>query len=312
MAKVSRLAVIKATLTVIFWGSSFIATKIALQEISPFTVIWLRFAMGWAVLGVAAYLRHQLNLPEKSALGYLALLGFLGITFHQWLQSTGLVTSQASTTAWIVASTPIFIALLGWAGLREQLDLVDLLGILLAAVGVICVVTQGNFSLLLQGSFGVPGDRLILISALNWAIFSVLSRHGLRDFPPAQMMFYVIGFGWLFLSLPFILTQGYQEMALLTVKGWLSLGFLGLFCSGLAYIFWYDALKVMPASRLGVFLYLEPIVAVFLAQGMLAEKIRLVSLLGGGMILFGVWLVNRSRGTLEESMGNSSASPQRT
>ena len=84
-----------------------------MREVSPVTVVWLRFAIGVAVLGAVVIARKQFSIPRGRELGYLILLGFIGISFHQWLQSTGLVTAQASTTAWIVATTPIFIALLG-------------------------------------------------------------------------------------------------------------------------------------------------------------------------------------------------------
>jgi len=70
--------------------------------------------------------------------------------------------------------------------------------------------------------------------------------------------------------------------------------FLGLFCSGLAYISWYGALKIIPASQVGVLLYLEPVVAVVVAAALLGEPVLCGSLLGGGLILLGVWVVTRS------------------
>jgi len=70
--------------------------------------------------------------------------------------------------------------------------------------------------------------------------------------------------------------------------------FLGLFCSGLAYISWYGALKIIPASQVGVLLYLEPVVAVVVAAALLGEPVHFESLLGGGLILLGVWVVTRS------------------
>ena len=114
MSKSTWLPWLEATIAVTVWGGTFIATKVALRELSPAGVVWLRFAIGVAVLGAVVLLRRQLRLPTWGELGYFTLLGFIGITFHQWLQSTGLVTSQASTTAWIVATTPIFIAILSW------------------------------------------------------------------------------------------------------------------------------------------------------------------------------------------------------
>jgi drug/metabolite transporter (DMT)-like permease len=287
------LAIAEATIAVVVWGASFIATKIALQDVSPVTVVWLRFSIGLLIIAVGMFAMHQAALPQRKDLLYFALLGFLGISFHQWLQSNGLVTSQASTTAWIVTTTPIFIAILAWLFLKEHLGWLRVLGITLAFLGVLLVVTQGNLALLRQGQFGRPGDILILISAVNWAVFSVLSRRGLQSQPATRMLFYVMGFGWLFTSIQFFTTSGFQEIALLRWQGWLAIGFLGIFCSGLAYIFWYDALQALTATETGVFLYIEPLVAVVVAAILLQEQLVLASLIGGGIILIGVWLVNR-------------------
>jgi len=285
----------KVTFAVVAWGASFIATKVALQDISPVTVVWLRFGIGVFILGLAALWRGQLAFPQKKDLPYFALLGFIGITFHQWLQSTGLVTSQASTTAWIVATTPIFMAILGWLVLREKLTKLQILGITLATVGVLLVVAEGDLGTLGVGEFGSPGDILILISALNWAIFSTLSRRGLKEHSAALMMLYVMGFGWSFTSVLFFAGPGLSEIGQLTLNGWLGILFLGVACSGFAYIFWYDALQAIPATQVGAFLYLEPLVAVIVAAIVLNESILLASLVGGSTILLGVWLVNRAK-----------------
>jgi drug/metabolite transporter (DMT)-like permease len=286
-------AILKALFAVTVWGASFVATKVALQYISPSTVIWLRFATGVMILGATVLLSRQFALPQGRDWGYFAVLGFLGITFHQWLQSTGLLTAQATTTGWIIATTPIFMALLGVVILREHLVWYQIAGILLAAFGVLLVVTQGDLSSVMAGKFGTPGDFLILISTLNWAIFSALSRPGLKKHPSTLMMFYVMSFGWLFTSILFFAGSGIREVFSIPWDGWVAITFLGIFCSGVAYIFWYDALKVLPVAQTGAFLYLEPIITVIVAAFVLREAILPATLTGGITILVGVWLVNR-------------------
>ncbi len=293
MSNSKFLPYLEALFAVIVWGASFIATKVALREISPVTVVWLRFSMGIVILGFAVAVRKQFSLLNKSEWAYFALLGFLGIAFHQWLQSNGLQTSEAGTTAWIVSTTPVFMALLGWVVLREHLAWLKIIGILLAFVGVLLVISDGDFSSIALRSFGQPGDILILISAVNWSVFSVLSRRGLKAYPATLMMFYVMLFGWGFTSILFMGTQDFSEINNLTFNGWMGMAFLGIFCSGLAYIAWYDALKALSTAQTGVFLYIEPLVAVIVAFFILSEAITVASLIGGGIIIFGVWLVNR-------------------
>jgi len=294
MSNSKLLPYLEAIFAVIVWGASFIATKIALREVSPVTIVWLRFSMGVIILGIAVRMRKQFALPAGNEWAYFAFLGFLGITFHQWLQSNGLQTSEAGATAWIVATTPVFMALLGWIILKEGLGWMKALGILLAFIGVLVVVSGGRLDSISIGRFGAPGDKLILLSAINWAVFSALSRRGLRAHPASLMMFYVMSFGWLFTSLLFISTNGISELQRLTFNGWVGVSFLGVFCSGLAYIAWYDALQALSTAQTGVFLYLEPLVAVVVAFFVLGEAITTASLLGGGVILFGVWMVNRN------------------
>ncbi len=287
------LPYLEATFAAVVWGASFIATKVALDDVSPITIVWLRFGMGLLVLGAAVALRKEFSLPKKNEWAYFALLGFLGITFHQWLQSNGLQTSEAGTTAWIVATSPVFMAILGWLILKEGLSLIKIFGIALAFFGVLLVVSDGNLASISIGKFGAPGDMLILVSAINWAVVSVLSRRGLKTTSASLFVFYMMLFGWLFASVPFVGNGLYTEVHALTFNGWLGVAFLGIFCSGLAYIAWYDALQALTTASAGVFLYIEPLIAMVVALFILNEAITLASLVGGGVILFGVWLVNK-------------------
>lgn len=287
------LAYLEVLFAVTVWGGSFIATKVALREVSPITVIWLRFSMGVVILGLAVVVRKQFAWVSRNELGYFALLGFLGITFHQGIQATALRTTEAATTAWIVATTPVFIAILGAVFLRETLGAGRVFGIALAAVGVMGIVSRGNLTALGAGEAFTFGDTLVLISAVNWAVFSTLSRRGLQAHPATRMMFYVMASGWLFSSIWFFSVGGLRELPRLTLNGWLGALFLGVFCTGLAYIFWYDGLQLIPAAQVGAFLYIEPPVAVVVSALILGEPITLAALLGGALIILGVWLVNR-------------------
>src|SRR6266850_648201 len=165
---------VKAAFAVTAWGASFVATKIALRELTPVALVWARFALGIPVLGLFVLGRRQLRPMERRNFPYFLLLGFLGITLHQWLQSNGLVTSQATTTGWMVATTPLFIAVLGWLFLRERLGPKGIAGIMIAAAGVLLVVARGDPGAIVVGRLGAPGDVLIMVSAVNWAVFSVI------------------------------------------------------------------------------------------------------------------------------------------
>ena len=293
MQKTKLIPYLEALFAVIVWGASFIATKIAVGQMSPIAVVWLRFAMGIPILLIAVVMRKQFAFPKGTEWLYFALLGFLGISFHQWLQSNGLKTAQATTTAWIVSTSPAFIAILGWMILKEKLNLMQSLGIVLAMIGVLAVVSKGDLATIAVGKFGTYGDFLILISSVNWAVFSILSRRGLKNHPSTRMTFWVMTIGWLITSVAFFAGRNYLEISKLDSRGWMAMIFLGIFTTGLAYIAWFDALSSLPAAQTGAFLFVEPLTSMVVAAIILSEQITLVSILGGAVILVGIWMVNR-------------------
>lgn len=282
-------------LTVAFWGASFVALKVLLRELGPAAITVARFGIGVVFLWIVSAARGHLQRPTKGELLWLAGLGLSGISLHQWLQATGLQTASATVTSWIVASIPVFVALLGWLVLHESMDRGRVTGIVLAAAGVMLVVSNGDLRGLVAGTRGAPGDMLIVLSACNWAAFTIVSKHFMQRSSrrPATMMLYVMGFGWLS-SLAWLGVEGGGQAVLrLSAAGWWALAFLGLACSGLAYLFWYDALERIDATQAGVFLYFGPLVTAALAWPILGEPVGAAMLAGGAAILAGVWLVNR-------------------
>ena len=287
--------VIKVLLTVSFWGASFVATKVALRDVMPIVVITLRFAVGVVILFAALYRRRQRILIASGDWPILLVLGFNGIWLHQLLQSTGLAEGASATnTGWYVATTPIFTAILASLVLKEKLGLVRVIGIGLATLGVLLVVSKGQVgAAIAQGLPVTVGDYLALASSPNWAIFSVSSKPVLKRYSPTVMMTVVMTLGWLMLLPLFFATGGLDQIGRLTPAGWAGVLFLGVACSGLAYIFWYDALHEADASGVSAFLYIEPIVTVIVASIVLDEQIVPATVIGGVIILSGVWLVSR-------------------
>lgn len=283
----------KVIFAVILWGGSFIATKMTVMEATPVAVVWLRFLIGLLCLFPIMLKKGMLKISSWKEVGEYIVLGFVGISLHQWLQSNGLVTSQASTTAWIVASTPLFMVLFGWLFLKEKLTPLSGLGVVLATLGVLTVVSGGDIAGLFQNGFGAPGDLLIMLSSPNWAIYSILLRKTLQREPAVKTTFFSILFGWLLTSVQFLVGAEWQSFATLSFSGWAGIFYLGIFCTFLAYIFYYDALQKLPSVSVGAYLYLEPIVTMLIASVVLYEPITLVSLFGGALILLGISLVNK-------------------
>lgn len=302
-----RTPYIKAFITVFIWGAGFVFTKFALESFSPVFVVFTRFGIGLLLLGITVFQRKEFKFPPRKELLYLMLTGFLGVTFHQWLQATGLLTASATTTAWIVSTIPMITFIFGVIFLKENGTALNLLGIIIASGGIIWVVSQGHPKEMFSSSFTGTGDFLIVISAFNWAVFSILSRKGLRKHPPALMMLYVMFFGWLFSG--FWLLQDGQILRAGVIApqtiGVLSLLELGLLGSGIAYIFWYDALKELPAYKLSVFIYIEPIVTMILAAVLINETITPATMIGGAITIAGIIMVNQKKRSITDQQSNA-------
>jgi drug/metabolite transporter (DMT)-like permease len=238
----------------------------------------------------------------------LLVLGFLGVAFHQWLQAYALRSTSTTNTGWIIATIPIFVALLGWRFLGERMPILRILGIGLGALGVVMVISGGHPSRLLEGLRRQVGDVYILLSAINWAVFTVLSKHwlfgnvssssqeiesGSTFVRMIQAMLRLMIMGWAIILPWVIANRGLAEIQHLTGTTVGAMLFLGIACSGLAYIFWYAALTRLEATETSALLYFEPLVTQAVAWSYLGEQISLEVILGGGVILLGVWMVGR-------------------
>ncbi len=298
----------EALAAALFWGASFVATKVALREISPVTLIFLRFGMGVVILAFAVWRLRVFKLIGRRDWVLLAVLGAIGIPIHQGLQANGLVVTAATSVAWLVALTPVFTAILAWIFLSESFGATKTLGLFVAFVGAILVITKGAFTSDVLKLPSTTGDFLALASSLNWAIFTIASKPVLKRLHPTLMITYVMVLGWLLLLPFFASAQGWNEIGRLSIEGWLAVGFLGVLCSGLAYIFWYDALARLEASQTAAFIYIEPLVTVVVAAIVLGEFFTPIAFIGGLTILIGVYLVNRSRASRALAPGETKVS----
>jgi drug/metabolite transporter (DMT)-like permease len=302
-------------LAAVFWGASFVATKTVLQDLSPATITVSRFGLGLLVIFLMIGPKRVRKAFTREIVVSAVILGFLGITFHQWLQANGLKTAQATIGSWIVATIPIFVALLGRFALGERLGFLRSLGIGIASIGALFVIGKGNPISLLNGRVGTIGDLLFVISAVNWAVFTVISRGTMsrqksrevkRTYSVSQdtntsgddplgFMFVVMMFGWIFSLFWLVLDGGWGKLFVMQSQSVYSLIFLGIASSGLAYAFWFGGLQNIQAAQAGAFLYIEPFVTAALAWPILGERMSSSAFLGGGAIIVGVWLVNRPK-----------------
>jgi RarD protein len=275
---------------VILWGNSFIATKLALRELNPQTIILLRLIFGIALLVVfAIYTKKDftLNLKNHGAIFILALIA----VFHLWIQVTGLEYTSAASTGWIVGVTPVFMAILSTIFFKEKLSKTKIIGIIVAFSGLLLLVSRSNMSNI--KFIEQKGDLLVLASAFTWSVYSLVNKKISLKYPPMMTILFLFIMMAVIIS-PFTVTrQSINAVIHLSLIGWVSILFLGIFCSGIAYVLWAKSLKELEATKVGSFLYLEPFVTVFSAWIILSETITVTIILSGLIITAGVILVNR-------------------
>jgi drug/metabolite transporter (DMT)-like permease len=278
----------------ILWALSFVYIKVALDEISPTTLIVSRFAIGSSILLSVAFARGELKLLRWKDLPPVALLGGVGVTLQQLLQVSGQVFADAGVAAFLSATAPAFLVVLAAILLKERVSAQQAMGVALATGGAVIVSTGGNINLLLIGRFENPGNVLVLLSAVVWAIFTVINRVVVQGRPALLVAAAMMAFGCAFTLPFFIASKGWVEFAYLTSTGWRAIFYVSVLSTALAYLLYSYALKLAPASRVAAIQTIEPIVAVAAAALILNEQVTGALVLGGVAIVAGVYLAERN------------------
>jgi drug/metabolite transporter (DMT)-like permease len=277
---------------VIFWGVSFIAIKVALKEIHPFMLLTLRYAIGALLLFFFQYQRDKAFLKQFAYRDWIhiVILATVGVSGLGLLQTYGLVYTSAINTGWIIAINPILITVAARFFLDEAITTRKIAGILLGFFGLFLIITRGVFSFSLFGFASTFGDLLVFASAMAWTTFTVGGKGFLSRFNPLSSVTAIMVSGFLLILPLGILKGGWGNLFHLSPLTWGGILFLGIFCSGLGYLFWYSALQKKDSASVGMYLYLEPLVTLIGASLFLGEPIYGITLAGGAMTLAGVYL----------------------
>ena len=290
MTKSKSFRYLLILLAVIFWGASFVATKTLLAEIKPVTIIILRLIIASFLLtAIAIYTRRNFSLNIKSH-GWIFILALIAV-FHLWIQVTGLKFTTAANTGWIIGTAPVFMTIMGLFFFKEKITLLALSGILLSVFGLLMLIGKGDITNI--GLIENKGDLLVLGSAFTWGVYSMVNKKISLTYSPLMTILYLF-LMMAIIIIPFNLnSETIYSVVNLSQLGWIMVLFLGLFCSGIAYVIWAQALRDLESAKVGAFLYLEPLITVFAAWFFLREEITLLMIISGLLITLGVIIVNK-------------------
>ena len=293
-------------LTILFWSGNFVLGRGVHTEIPPIALSFWRWGVALLILIPFAIkpLINQRRLIQRN-LKILTILALLAITNFNTFIYIALQTATAINTVLVNATTPIFIALVSWAGFKDRLALRQGIGIFISLFGLLWIISRGSPVALLSVRFS-KGDLWTLLAALDWAVYTVLLRKRPAGLDPIGFLASIILIGLIFLVPIYIWEILTGAMIQPTRTTAFSILYVAVFPSILSYIFWNRAVGMVGANRAGIFMHLMPVFAIILSIMFLGERLLAYHTIGIGFIFFGIFLVTTVK-TKEQATGIPSA-----
>ncbi|OHB33656.1 MAG: hypothetical protein A2X84_00450 [Desulfuromonadaceae bacterium GWC2_58_13] len=281
-------ALLSALLAVVVWGGSFAVTRVTVQEIPPFTLAFLRFALAALVLWPLAR-RHRRAVIAAEDRRALFLLGFVGVTLYFSFENFGLKYTTATHGALIVATIPLTTeAVKAFLHRRRPRPLV-LAGLLIALVGVILLIGPR------EGEATLLGDLLMLVAVTTWVWYTFLADRLVKRYPNLLLTFRIMTVGALTLLPGALLEALLFPLPRPSLAAWGGVLFLGMICSALAYHLWNRAIPALGVAVTNNLLYGIPLVGVITGVVSLGETLTTNIFIGGALIIGGVLLACREQ-----------------
>ncbi|MGH3344641.1 MAG: DMT family transporter [Carbonactinosporaceae bacterium] len=277
-------------LAVVFLGTNPVAVKYAVRTVPPLPFVTLRFtAAGLLLLALLLLLRRTGGRPDWRDLTRMAAVGALGVGLNNALFTTGVDMTAASDTALIYSAVPVWGMLLGAALGWERPTARNVAGVVLALAGVVLIV-RGDLG---GGDGSLGGDLLVAGATFCWASYAVFSLPLLRSYPPLLVAAYTMIFGGLAVlpaALPGFARTDWPAVGPGT---WAAFAYCTLCVAAFGFSAWQTSISRVGANRVLVYQYLITFVGVTAGTVMLGEGLAGGELVGGGVLLCGVYLARR-------------------
>lgn len=275
-----------ALLTIVIWGTTFISTKVLLQDFSPVEILFTRFVIGFIALILVC--PRRMKLENRKQEWYFIGAGLCGVTFYFLLENIALTYTLASNVGIIISVAPFFTAIFAHLFLHgERLHARFFIGFAAAIAGIVLISWNGS-----QLQLNPLGDLLALLAAVVWGVYSILTRK-ISEFAQntVQATRRTFFYGILFMIPALFLLEFHPDWGrFLEMQNLGNLLYLGLGASALCFVTWNLAVKKLGAVKTSVYIYLVPVVTVSASALILHEPLTPLSLLGAALALAGLFI----------------------
>lgn len=281
------------------WSGNFIIARSLNQVITPINLAFLRWLV--AVIVILPFSLKSLIAERnivKENLPYLSITALLGITLFNTLIYLAGRTTTAINLSLISITFPIFIIVLSCLFYHETVKLYKVIGIVLVIVGVILLITKGEFSKLYNLSFAI-GDLWMLVAALTFAVYSILLRRKPKQLSLWAFQASIFILGVIFLTPFYIVENIISPPVIINTKIIFSILYVGIFASLTAFILWNKAIEIIGPSKAGMVYYTMPIFSGFWSYFLLKESIGMIHLYSVLLIFSGIFVSNYELGKLK-------------
>ena len=276
-----------AVFTILIWGTTFISTKVLLEDFLPVEILFFRFVMGFAALFLVC--PHRLKTADYRQEITFVLAGLCGVCLYYLLENIALTYTMASNVGVIISVAPFFTAVLSHLFMKSEgkLKINFFVGFVVAMAGVSLISFNGR-----ELELSPIGDILAVLAAFQWACYSILTRKiSSFGYPVILTTRRTFFYGIMFMipALFFfdfkIEARRFTDMTVL-----FNLLYLGLGASALCFVTWNVAVKVLGAVKTSVYIYMVPVITVVTSVFVLKEPVTWVSVAGTVLAVAGLFL----------------------
>ena len=287
---------VKLVAAMLSWGGTWVAGRVVAQAVTtPIAAAAARFTLAALVLGAVMLAKGEPMGADSWQRAWRSIVGLAltGVFFYNLCFFYGLKHVGAGRGALVVALNPVAVAVLAWWLGGERAKPLAVLGAVLAFVGCLTVIGNGDPLAPLAGRIG-PGEVLLLGCVVCWTAYTFVGKRATRLVSALAATFWSCVLGAVLLWAAALATGGI-DWAQWSPSVWAAVAFLGVFGTAIGFTWYTDAVRVLGAARAAMFINLVPLAAVLMAALAMGEAFPPSVALGGAAVLAGVWLTTTRR-----------------